>query len=580
VNPVEPAWIDNLTAITRLPLLSSEEDLRLLLSGQGPAGEHLMTILHETAHHQCFRQGPVGPLPAYLECLAASSAYLTATGDEPEEHRIATIGYVTLSRGATEILRPLSEGLALFSEFDTVSGPHSDVTSLPYTAATNLFVNALGSGFTRDFLAGRISSAEFQRRSEIAMFKLVAAERTDDRAVGRKASLLLQPVNPSVAGGYLAGYLAVKRLYLRCVFAHAPLLLTEPDLFLFYVTQYVYGDPVLAAALIDATVNLADALEAFVVRLAERLWNLPNVLTNDSLAELQRATLGNDPSGMKRAIGITEEEDEESAPVLSRFTSSLEAADADSENPLGPLVRALVFQRKYLYLGELRADVRFEEGYARVEVPGATHGLRLPVFRTRQPGDADTVHLISPVQDNGKWSVAAVYEKGGEVLGVSWGRWYLDDQEELTDALLDERLSVATTRARVEDCQDSIARALGDDQYLAELRGWLRSFIHGLYLPLAFDPEPASSFAEIEARMDWGLLGLLPKRALVRRFARLGLANSVARSYDGLSIVFDKLGWGPLDDEVNSLVDVARDPPLLVTAFSTLDGQRYLLTSP
>jgi hypothetical protein len=568
VNTFEPSWIDNLTAITRLPLLSSEEDLGLLLSGHGPAREHLMTFLHEAAHHQCFRQGPVGPLPAYLECLAAGSAYLAATSDEPDECRTATLGYVTLSRGATKILRPLSEGLALFSEFDTVSGPHSDVRSLPYAAATNLFVNTRGS------------SAESQRQTDTAMLKLVAAERTTDRGIDRKADLLLQPVDPAAAGGYLPGYLAVKRLYLRCVYNQAPLVLVEPDLFLFYVTQYVYGDPVLAAALINPTVSLAEALHAFVVRLAERLWNLPNVLTNDSLAELQRATLSNDPSGMKRAIGITEEEDEESAPVLSGFTSSLEAADDDPENPLGPLVRALVFQRKYLYLGELRADVQFEDGYARVEVPGAAHGLRVRVFRTRQPGDADTVHLISPVQGNGKWSIAAVYEKGGEVLGLTWSRWYLDDQEDLTDALLDERLSVAAARARVEECQDRIARTLGDDQHLADLMGWLRPFIHGLYLPLAFDPQPASSFAEVEARMGWGLLGLLPKRALVRRFARLGLANSVARTYDGLSIVFDELGWGPLDDEVNYLVDAARDPPLIVTGFSVPDGQRYLLTSP
>ena len=568
MNFVEPAWIDNLTAITRLPLLSSEVDLGLLLTGHGPAGEHLMTFLHEAAHHQCFRQGPVGPLPAYLECLAASSAYLADTSDEPNEYRTAALGYVTLSRGATEILRPLSEGLALFSEFDTVSGPRSDVRSLTYGVAANLFVNTRGSG------------AESQRWTDTAMLKLVAAERTADLGIDRKADILLQPVDPSAAGGYLPGYLAVKRLYLRCALAQARLLLVEPDLFLFYVTQYVYGDPVLASALIDPTVNLGDALHAFVIRLAERLWNLPNVLTNDSLTELQRATLGNDPSGIKRAIGITEEEDEESAPVLSGFTSSLEAADDAPENPLGPLVRALVFQRKYLYLGELHADVRFEEGYARVEIPGAAHGLSVPVFRTRQPGDADTVHLISPVQDGARGSVAAVYEKGDEVLALSWGRWDPDDQEDLTDALLEERISVAATRALIEECQDRIARTLGDDQHLADLMSWLRPFIHRLYLPLAFDPQPASSFAEVEARMGWGLLGLLPKRALVRRFARLGLVNSVARTYDELSIIFDELGWGPLDDEVNYLVDAARDPPLVVTGFSLPDGQRYLLTSP
>jgi hypothetical protein len=577
VNPVEPAWIDNLTSITRLPLLESEEDLGLLLSGNGPTDEHLMTFLHEVAHHQCFRQGPVGPLPAYLECLAASSAHLAATSDKPDEYRTATLGYVALSRGATKILRPLSEGLALFSEFDTVSGPRSDVRSLPYTAAANLFANTRGS------MSTHVSVSESQRWTDTAMLKLVAAERTSDHGIDRKADLLLQPIDPSAGGGYLAGYLAVKRLYLRCVFNHAFLLLVEPDLFLFYVTQYVYGDPVLAAALVNPVVDPAEALRAFTVRLAERLWNLPDVLTNDSLAELQRATLDNDLSGVQRAIGITEEENGVSASVLSGFTTNLEAADSDPENPLGPLIRALVFQRKYLYLGELRADVRFEDGYAKVEVPGAAYGLSVRVFRTRRAGDADTVHLVSPVQGNGKWSVAAVYEKGGEVLGLSWVRWDSGDQEDLTEALLDERLSVRAALARVEECQGSIARALDDaedDQHLEGLLGWLDSFIHDLYLPLAFNPQPASSFAEVEARMSWGVYGLLPKRALVRRFARLGLANSIARNYDGLSIVFDKLGWGPLDDEVNHLVNAARDPPLIVTGFSVSSGQRYLLTSP
>lgn len=352
------------------------------------------------------------------------------------------------------------------------------------------------------------------------MLNLIASQRTSDRGIDRKTDLLLQAVDPA-AGGYLPGYLTVKRLYLSCIREGALLLLAEPDLFLFYLTRYIYADPVLAAALVNPAASVLEALKTFAERLVARLWLLPTILTNESLAELQRASLANDLAGMEHAIGITEDEVAASAPALSSFSDGLQAADDDPDNLFGALIRALVFQRKYLYLGALRAHVRFEEGRAKIEVPGAAVGIEVPVFRTREPGDADTVHLIAPVQANGKWSVAAVYEKGEQVLAVSWALWDPDDREDLTDALLDQRFSVVKTRAIVESCQQLVARTLGrtgDNRYLTELMAELRATIHNLYLPLALAAQPGSSFAAVESRMNWGLPGLLQKRATVRRF--------------------------------------------------------------
>lgn len=592
MSSVQPAGIDNLTAIMRLPLLRDEKDLHRLLAGKSPSYEHLMSFMHEVTHHWCFRTGPVGSMMAYLESRAASSAYFAITGANPQQHQKATFDSIARSRGATQILRPLAEGLALFSEFDILSGRDSKVYSQVFMAARSQFINTSDSDLTKALQSGSMDPDEFIDKSDRAMHILLAQERTQARAIDRKNNLLLQPIDPGF-GGYLPGYLSVKDLYYRCA-RNTPVLLTEPDLFLCYIQQYIYSDPVLAAALIDPLADAREALSAFTNRLSARMILLPLTLTEESLEGLQRSSRENDLNGLMHFTGIAEEDYVASWRTISQFIDELKLAAENPEDPIGVLVRALVNQRTYMHIGELSADVRFDEGYAMIDLPSRGTGIRVPVFKTLRTGNANVVHLISPV-DREYMPIAALYERDDEVVALSWGIWSKKDQERMTTDLLETRYPVRAARELVKICQEIITgtlKASGSDVELENLMRQITAALQTVYFPIARGPADEADLARIRLRMARrGLGGLVEDPDLVRRLARLGLANSVTRNYRELSIIFERLGWSALDEEITLLVQAAREIwptgqvdrdiwPIALFLWGDLTGDKFMVCSP
>jgi hypothetical protein len=578
----QPASIDNLTAIMRLPLLQDEGDLRRLLSGQSPAHEHLMSFMHEVTHHLCFRTGPVGPAAALLESRATSSAYFAGTRDDHQKHQAATFDAVARSRGVTELLRPLAEGLALFSEFDSVSGKNAKVHSQVYMAAKSLFINLRDSEDLKAFKLGKIDVDEFAEKSDRAILRLIWQERTHPRAIERKLNLLLQPIDPSM-GGYLPGYLCVKDLYYRCA-NKTPVLYTEADLFLCYIVQYIFGDPVLAAALVDPRADAHEALSAFADRLYARLHLLPQILTNESLEGLQRSMLQKEVKGLLEFIGISEEDYANSWPTIAQFNDEMKLAVEDPEDPFGVLNHALVNHRNYMYMGELSADVSFDHGYAWINLPSRGRGIRAPVFKTLEAGKANTVHLISPL-DSRFCPLAVLYENDDRILALSWGLWLEKDQEGMTTSLLEDRYPVRATRDLMKTSRDAISyilEASGNDVELEDLMDQLSIARQTLYFPTARDPAEDAELANLRLRMArYGLGGLLDDPDVVRRLARLGLASSLTHNYEALSGIFERLGWGALDDEIALLVKAADQIwPIRLLVLGNLTGDRFVAAWP
>jgi hypothetical protein len=573
---------ENLTAIMRLPLLRDEEDLHRMLGGNGPSDEHLMSLMHEVTHHLCFSTGPVGVIPAYLETRAASLAYLAQTGSDPEQYQKAAFDSIARSRGATKILRPLAEGLALFSEFDSISGEYAKVQSHVYRAAKSLFIDVRESDLLKAFKAGELDIDTYIIESDRAMRRLIFQERTSDRAIDRKYNLLLQPIGLR-NGGYLPGYLRVKDIYNRCALNN-PILFRESDLFLCYIVQYIYGDPVLAAALIDPSVDAHEALSSFADRLRERLNHLPSILTKESLEGLQCSMIKNDMRGLAHFTGIEDNDYAKSMRVANRFKEDMELASENPDDPFGVLVNALVKQRHYMYIGDLSAHVWFEEGDAMIDLPSMGVGIRAPVFRTVHAGDAEAIYLISPVSRT-SFPIAALYERDNEAVALSWIDWIAQDQERMTNSLLESRLPVRQARELAKAAQGAVSHTLrksGYDVELDNLVDQLTATIEEIYFRKAANPVNEPELASLRSRMArYGLGGLWEDPELVRRLARLGLASSVASSHTALTKLFEGLGWGALDDEIAVLIEAANQIwPIVLSVFSYSAGGRLVTVSP
>jgi hypothetical protein len=183
----------------------------------------LPDVLHEAVHHWCFNT-PVGIALAILR-EQLMEAVLSDTA--PEELGALYIRYVA----ALEALRPLIEGLALFAEFDVVPGDGN----LRVAPLTWLGILAY---------PGLVRSNEGNRTLEEAIRSAISRLRTVEATAQRKDNLLCQPLNPRPHGGYLAGYMVVKGLWLRTVTRSS--LAADAELWLAFVRAWIFHDTELA----------------------------------------------------------------------------------------------------------------------------------------------------------------------------------------------------------------------------------------------------------------------------------------------------------------------------------------------
>jgi hypothetical protein len=579
-----PSTIDNLTGLMRMPLLAHEGDLFEMLTGGGPSREHVMSFMHEATHHMCFRQ-TLGNIIAGLEIRASSAGFVSATSSGAKSQRYARLAYDCARRAkvATELLRPLAEGLALFGEFDAFSGASSDAMTELYMATRALFIEPndppLGvANLREDHKSGRISDDVYTAAAGLAMANLLMNVRTDGPAVDRKESLLLQPLTPQV-GGYLMGYLAVKRLYWQCV-QSTHLLLGEPDLYQLFLCPYVYSDPVLAATLVNFDVDAHEAVSDFANRLQQRLYDLPNVLTETAVRELEVAIPRQDAEAHLRALAITTEEQRSAMAELQGFIDGLEASVTDEADPTVSLMQMLMFQRRYLYLGELEVDVTFAGHQASVSVPGRGSGGFRVIRRDGSGDTASSVHLISPIERI-HFPIAAVFEQDDDVVAVVWGVWTEDRVDDLTHEILYQRASVRTTRDLTSSCRDLVNRTLdagGFRIHFEHLMGQVPGTVERIYLQLAIgwlDDAPATA----EAMRSFGLGGLLGDPDLVTVLARLGLASSVKNDVHALAQVFELREWGDINECIRQLALKSHDSPI-VLLHSESDDAGFFACSP
>lgn len=229
--------------------------------GAIPAGMY-SSFIHEATHHWCFTS-PVGSSLSLLYLSVARRVLnWAATGDESEYAEI--LDDLLTYRFVLEWLRPLSEGLALFAEFDVIPDPAARSMSPPFDAALlHLFQ-----------LPQRLRDAGESASDAVryGLFDDINRWRFSAESVARKAELLLQPLN-GPSGHYLMGYLAVKQLWRNAARRFPEL--ADADLFMLFLRKMVYADYSLVARILDRSQPGASRALGAAEHLFERLWDGP-----------------------------------------------------------------------------------------------------------------------------------------------------------------------------------------------------------------------------------------------------------------------------------------------------------------
>ncbi len=225
------------------PLIKNELPIRLL-----------PTFLHETTHHWCFLS-PLGNALALLRLRSFRKATKLRSQSNHDEY-VELLDDWMKEQALVEILRPISEGLACFMEFDCVPGDR-DVTAQPLNFTMFKFGGKLDLNNLkdRDF---SIHSHLFEMRQSEILFR-------------RRENVLASRFN-TVHGGHLAGYLTVKNLWIlakkQSELAH------DSELFISFLRSYIYDDYGFVSTLLDENSNEIESVNQLIIYFTQRIQSL------------------------------------------------------------------------------------------------------------------------------------------------------------------------------------------------------------------------------------------------------------------------------------------------------------------
>ena len=207
----------------------------------------LPTFLHEGTHHACF-QSPLGTALALLRMRAYRRA--THLRTRPSEDHWDLLEDVLRQEATMELLRPISEGLACFSEFDSVPGT-SNVITTPMLSTFFYF-----GGIDHELKAKGVIA---EHSVNLFLFSLLYRARLDPTLSQRRENVLAGHFAVKF-GGHLPGYMAIKNLWRN---AKAKSRLAEDaELFSMYLRSFFYDDYGFVAVLLDESLSEHNAVNA------------------------------------------------------------------------------------------------------------------------------------------------------------------------------------------------------------------------------------------------------------------------------------------------------------------------------
>jgi hypothetical protein len=344
--------VDPVSNLTLLSTVELEKHLPDILQSRLPM-TCLSAFLHEGTHHWSFFS-PVGTTLAFLALRARRRAAATSGRDPTNDEIWDVVDDLVRYSAGVEVLRPISEGLALFAEFDDVPGSARTLSEVMHSVMTC-------------FLVGREANID-EPLSGRPLRELLFASRLKPDAWERKTNLLMQPLQVSREDGYLPGYLVTKALWLECWRRDSRL--SDADLALQYMYSYFFNDYGLVAHLLNPDVKDISAINPIMSYVVDRIQRLPQAEHGRNLDMLESAA---DLPNQMEFEDMPEQAPIEADPKLwelgrERFRATLgveldRAAESTErqDSALARRDRWALAQRELLRIGREDVTVRFGE---------------------------------------------------------------------------------------------------------------------------------------------------------------------------------------------------------------------------
>jgi hypothetical protein len=496
-------------------------------------------FIHEATHHWCFNS-TVGAALAALQLRAQRR--LTALASGIRAFSPQAVGEDMLRVDvAEECLRPLSEGLALFAEFDVTPRDSSPKVSLPMWWAHYFFSN-----FDRDDVnTGALEMLDSVRSSP-------AMER-------RRRGILIHDCTGNL-GGYLPGYLAVKQMWLMAV--NSDRRFWNRDLFLMFLKSFLFADMELTTILLDPD-RPGNSAERIVNHMESRLaslWKLDlTTALDDFIAALRlggartqgpHLLVAVDPSVAAKANQLLEAIIRETREFPSRPPSKWEALCMRD---------GLTFARRDLMrLGSLDAIATVRDGELFLEEGGEpllTLDLR-PGAAFPEPTNVEVDVEASPAFDNVivfVWHDEKMVGQG--FIRVPGGEGDAGETRNNTQA------DLYVGSRRDQDAYYSESRKRLDRLVPAEARQQARASVRAEFIDflseLALGQTPIPLRAQVWKTMaSDGIAALVNDTTRIQQLSRIGLASSITSNRP---LVLEQLAtMGITEDDVRSVVAAGR----------------------
>ena len=337
------AWIDPITNIIRPHGVSLRRDIRGFVLGPWPA-HAVQPFVHEFTHHWCFHSA-IGLALALLRFRS-----LRRLPESNQESNARLFDEMLTVDSMLEIIRPISEGLALFAEYDMSPGASSVIsTPLQWTAIA---------------LSERSKLTDLSRPEMGQCMEQLLSLRLTPPSLRRKMGFLSRSLS-EVDEVYFEGYMTVKRLYLD-LSQIAPAL-ADPDLFLSYLRSYLFEDYGMVTILAGENNNIFNRLVAMIERFGARLENLYRLDLRQNVAifeSFNNRPPNTDRSGGIPGLGLTPQELQDGLSLQKNLLIELE-----DKSPAGPTSRKILnaqrgwlSRRSLAYVASEPARIRVAKG--------------------------------------------------------------------------------------------------------------------------------------------------------------------------------------------------------------------------
>jgi hypothetical protein len=443
------AWIDPISNVIRPRGVILRRDIKGFIIGPWPR-HTIQAFVHELTHHWCFHS-PVGLAVSLLRFRALRR--LINSQHLPKDSAALLFDDMLSVDTALEVLRPLSEGLALFAEYDATPGASRIVTTPMAWASVALsqrsdLIDLSTPDSTRE-LAGRLADLRLQ-----------------DDSLTRKMSFLSRPLT-RLETVYFDGYMLVKRLYWDLVDSVPSFI--DSDLFLSYIRSFFFEDYGLVNILARTYDNPIKRQVAVIERVSGRFGELYGTGLAEDVATYETAC--DRPMNSDHSAGIPGLRLQ--ASDLSEGLAAMKGllAELDEYPNMDPVLRQVVnvqrlwvSRRSLVYVAAEPALVKVANGMVSAWPDPADHEFPLITGAAAVAGALDTA-----VQEQG-WislvlhpltaSFATVVSIGSRVVAIRWAGTTTPDAG-VAELVLDPACSPITVQQEQESIDSWV-----DDYFL------------------------------------------------------------------------------------------------------------------